>query len=345
MANIKEDEFCAYLEAFHRVYQDKLAAYVPEQYHGDLLRVQHLQNSKIVGYVSTTYGVGYEYQPGVSGNLEVSYGSRRVDEFFYRHPRGLIENDGNIAVLLIGSEFRMVSCTFADRMPVRLDGFDASTTLANVNWKFRGQARQIAYAELFANRASNYWSVNKAVERAMDEVLQASVYSRRMDRLDMSVSDCLEHFSRSHVLVLGDFGEEGKERIEIIKELLGARGYYGFSLEDVREVPEWDLLRKLTAVAPMCRFVVVDDSSRAGHTGELVKLEMLGVITIVMRLRDTQSTFVTRGQSVTSNVISEVDYDSTDIKKVLNVAAQWAESKIWELRFRYSNTFPWRPRM
>ena len=77
MATIRSDGFRAYLEAFHRVYLDKLVAYVPEQYHGDLLRVQHLQNSKIVGYVSTTYGVGYEYQPGAGGSIGVSFGSRR----------------------------------------------------------------------------------------------------------------------------------------------------------------------------------------------------------------------------------------------------------------------------
>jgi hypothetical protein len=136
MATVRSDEFRAYLETFHRVYQDKLVSYVPEQYRGDLLRIQHLQNSKIVGYISTTYGVGYEYQPGIAGNLEVSFGSRRVDEFFFRHPRGLIENDVNIFIRLTGRDFKMISCTSKGRIPLRLDGPEASATLENLEWTF-----------------------------------------------------------------------------------------------------------------------------------------------------------------------------------------------------------------
>lgn len=342
MANIRSDDFRAYLEAFHRVYSDKLVAYVPEQYRGDLLRVQHLQDAKIVGYVSTTYGVGYEYQPGTGGNIEVSFGSRRVDEFFYRHPRGLIQNDGNILIRLTGSDFKMVSCTVEGRIPLRLDGSEASATLENLMWTFWGQPRQIAYAEFFANRALDYWSVEKAVERAMDEVLQASVYAGGMERFKTSVSDYLERFKRGHVLLLGDFSPEGIRRIQRIAELLSASGYYGFALQDVREVPEYDLRQKLTAVAPVCRFVVVDDSSRAGQAAELPIIEMLRVTTIVMRLRGSQSTFVTRGLSATSKTILEIEYDFTDVEKVLNDAVRWAESTIGDLQEQYSKNYPWR---
>jgi hypothetical protein len=158
----------------------------------------------------------------------------------------------------------------------------------------------------------------------------------------MSISDYLERFKQGHVLILGDFGAQGVERIERIKELLGARGYYGFTLSDVQEVPEYDLRQKLTAVAPVCRFILVDDSSRAGQAAELPIIEMLRVTTIVMRLRGSQSTFVTRGLSITSNVILEVDYDLTDIEQVLNEAVQWVESRIGELQDRFSRTYPWR---
>jgi hypothetical protein len=292
--------------------------------------------------ISTTYGVGYEYQPGIVGTLDVSFGSRRIDEFFFRHPRGLIENDANIFIRLTGRGFKMISCTVNGRIPLRLDGPEASATLENLEWTFRGEARQIAYAELFANRASDFWSVEKAVERAMDEVLQANVYAGGMERLHMSVSDYLECFKKGHVLILGDFSEPGTERIERIKMLLGLWGYYGFTLQDVRELPEYDLRQKLKAVAPVCRFVVVDDSSRAGQAAELPIIEMLRVTAIVLRLCGSQSTFVTRGLSVTSNVILEVDYELTDMEQVLNKAIRWAESKIGELQDRFSRTYPWR---
>ena len=342
MATIRNDEFRTYLETFHRVFRGKLDAYVSEQYRGDLLRVQHLQNSKIVGYVSTTYGVGYEYQPGIAGTIEVSVGSRRVDEFFFRHPRGLIEDDRNIRIRLTGRDFKMVSCSVKGRIPLRLDGLEASATLENLEWTFRGEARRIAFAELFANRASDHWSVEKAVERAMDEVLQANVYASGMERLRMSVGDYLERFKKGHVLVLGDFSEQGTLQIETIKEQLRALGYYGFTLQDVPEVPEYDLRQKLTAVASVCRFIVIDDSSWAGQAAELPIIESLRVTTIVMRRRGSQPTFVTRGLSATSKVILEVDYDHTDVERILSEAVQWVESRIGELQDRFSRIYPWR---
>ena len=107
-------------------------------------------------------------------------------------------------------------------------------------------------------------------------------------------------------------------------------------------MPEYDLRQKLTAVAPVCRFVIVDDSSRAGHAVELPIIEMLRATTIVMRLRGSQTTYVTRGLSATSKAILEIEYDHTDIERVLIEAVQWAESTIGELREDHSKTFPWR---
>jgi hypothetical protein len=341
MTNIRSDDFKAYLETFHRVYMDKLGIYVPERYRSDLLRVQHLQGSKTVGYVSTTYGVGYEYRAG-NGGIEVSFGSRRVDEFFYGHPRNLIQDDGNILIRLTGRDFRMISCTVDERIPLRLDGSEASVTFESLRWRFRGQLRHITYAEFFANRTYDYWTVEKAIERAMDEVLQASVYAGGMERLNTSVSDYLERFKKGHVLLLGDFSNEGVNRIQRITEILGYLGYYGFTLKDVREIPEYDLRQKLTAVAPICRFVVVDDSSRAGQAAELPIIEMLRVTAIIMRLRGSQSTFVTRGLSATSKNIKEIDYDFNDIDRVLNDAVEWAESIIGELQEEYVKNYPWR---
>jgi hypothetical protein len=236
----------------------------------------------------------------------------------------------------------MISCTVDERIPLRLDGSEASVTFENLRWRFRGQLRHITYAEFFANRTLDYWTVEKAIERAMDEVLQASVYAGGMERLNTSVSDYLERFKKGHVLLLGDFSNEGVNRIQRITEILGYLGYYGFTLKGVREIPEYDLRQKLTAVAPICRFVVVDDSSRAGQAAELPIIEMLRVTAIIMRLRGSQSTFVTRALSATSKNIKEIDYDFNDIDKVLNDAVEWAESIIGELQEEYVKNYPWR---
>jgi hypothetical protein len=339
---IKTDELRTYLETFHGVYREKLKTYVPTEYCGHLLREHHLRGAKIVGYVSTTYGAGYEYQPGTPGETEVSYGSARADEFFLRCPRGVIQDDSQIFIRLLGHDFRMVNCRFEGRIPIRLDGIEASAILEALEWTFRGESRRIEFAEIFANRRSEFWTREKAVERAMDEVLQANVYASGMEHLRISMNDYLERFKKGHVLILGDFSEEGMSRIERIRAALYEQGYYGFTLKDVKEVPEYDLRQKLTAVAPVCRFIVVDDSSQAGHAAEIPVLEMLRVTTILLRLRGSRSTFVTRALDATSKVIQEAEYDSQSLEQVLGTSIQWAESVIDQLRNRYSREYPWR---
>ena len=176
----------------------------------------------------------------------------------------------------------------------------------------------------------------------MDETLQASVYASGMERSRLSVDDYLERFKKRHVLLLGDFGSEGIKRIERIREVLTDLGYYAFTLKDIREVPEYDLRQKLNAVAPVCRFVVVDDSSRAGQVAEIPILEMLRVTAVVMRARGANTTFVTRPLNVTSNVIREVDYDQTDVGVVLADAARWADTRIQDQVEAYADAYPWR---
>jgi hypothetical protein len=100
---VKSQKLHEYLEAFHDKYLEKIKAYIPEQYRNSLLRRRHLENAKIVGYVSTLHGVGYEYRVGSSGTIKVSFGSTRVEEVIFRCPRGLMDGGISIAVRLRNS--------------------------------------------------------------------------------------------------------------------------------------------------------------------------------------------------------------------------------------------------
>ena len=110
----------------------------------------------------------------------------------------------------------------------------------------------------------------------------------------------------------------------------------------MKELPEYDLRQKLSAVAPVCRFVVVDDSSRAGHAAEIPIIEFLRVVTIVLRLRGSDSTFVNRPLDATSRVIQEVEYDENDLEQILGGSITWAERQIAALGQQYERAYPWR---
>jgi len=341
MMTVSNDQFRAYLETFHATYRRKIDQYIPAEYRPHLLRVKHLLGSSIAGYVSTIYGAGYEYRPGKPGEIEVSSGSARVDEFLFQAPRGALEDKANVAFSLRASNFRMLNARFG-RIPLRLDADEAYALVANVRWTFRETQRSIAFAQIFADRTRTFWSPEKAVERAMDEVLEARLYVSSMERLRLSLGEYLDRFKRGHVLILGDFSEPGMARIERIRAVLSERGYDGITLKDVEEVREFDLRQKLSAVALACRFVVVDDSSQAGHVAELPIIEMLRTVTIVARLRGSRSTYVTRAMDTTSRVVKEVEYDDEALPEVVGGAVRWAESTIGEVTDRYAKEYPWR---
>lgn len=340
--SVSASQFQTYLETFHRVYRSKLEEPLFGKHRGALWRWQALQNAKIAGYVSTTYGIGYEYLPADTQTIEVAFGSRRIEAHLFKCSPKDLDRGGNVGVDLSGSDFKMVTCAFKGAIPVRLLGNEASATVVDVTWMFKDKSHRIAYAEMAVNRSVENWSKEKAVERAMEEVLRASVGAMAMERLQMSLGDYLEHFKKGHVLVLGDFGDDGKVRLRRIKDLLGRLGYYGFTLDEVREVPSYDLRQKVAVVAPVCRFVVVDDSSRGGQAAELPIIEMLRATMIVLRRIGSEATFVTRGLSATSKVIGEYDYDDASLEDVLLKSVGWAETTIGDLEDQLSRAFPWR---
>lgn len=342
MSNVRNEQLREYLETFHRIYREKLAAVIPETYRRELLRVRHLEGTGIIGYVSTMFGAGYEYRPGNPGKIDVLSRSARIEEILFGCPRGLIQDDVNIFIRLRAPRFQMISCKVAGRLPLRLDTPNASATLENLDVDFRGRSTHIGFAEIFAERSADFWSKERAVERAMDEVLQAAVYVGGVERFKTSLDDFLERFKNRHVLLLGDFSEEGLRRIEAIKRVVERKGYYAFTLKDVKEFPEYDLRQKLTAVAPVCRFVVVDDSSRAGQSAEIPIIDFLRVVAVVLRLQGSDSTFVNRPLEATSRVIKEVEYGGGNLEQILDESIIWAECQIGELSQQYARAYPWR---
>jgi hypothetical protein len=176
----------------------------------------------------------------------------------------------------------------------------------------------------------------------MDEVLRAAIDVMAMRQHRMSLGDYLQRFKKGHVLLLGDFSDEGRRRLLDIKDVLGRLGYFALTLDEVQEPSSYDLRNKLTAVASVCRFVIVDDSSKSGQAAEIPIVESIRATAVVLRRVGSDTTFVTRGLGATSKVIREYDYDSASLDEVLIKAVAWAENTIADLEYEYSKTYPWR---
>jgi hypothetical protein len=339
---VSDEQLREYFQIFHRIYAEKLAGAVPPGYLGHVVRYGH-HTQKVIAYISTNWGIGYEYDPDQrDGGIEITKSSARVEESMFRVPRGTLESNPPVVAAVGTSRLHFSSCVFGGQLPCRLDSTDASATLDKVRISYGGRDRVFSLAELFGNRSPAFWSPEKAVERAMDEVLQAVLGFHEMDRGAIPLSEYLARYKQRHVLVLGDFGIEGRRRLAAIKAALAAGGYLPLTLDEIQEVREYDLRHKLVAIASVCRFVVVDDSSRAAQMAEMVEVEKLRAIMLVLRHRGMMSTFVVRPLEATSTVIKEIAYDESDLQSQVAEGVAWAEKRVKDLGERFKEAFPWR---
>lgn len=145
------------------------------------------------------------------------------------------------------------------------------------------------------------------------------------------------------VLVLGSFKETGRERINRIRQYLVNRGYLPVLVDEYPDIEDQNLAQKVATIGLASRFVIVEDSEAAGQLYELgVVCKVNDLLTVIVREKGRQASFMTRGASTTSRIINEYDYDVSKLNDTLDEAIAWAERKVPELKQAYRSTYPWR---
>ena len=113
----------------------------------------------------------------------------------------------------------------------------------------------------------------------------------------------------------------------------------------VKDIPDdfrYNLIQKAVAIGSVSRFVVVDDSSKSGHLAELPEALRNDWITVILRMRGSEPSFLTRGASVTSSVVLEREYVVDKLRATMEEGVQWAEARVEELSLTFASLYPWR---
>jgi hypothetical protein len=126
MANVTDTEFKEYLQVFHNTLQSTADRFLDEQHKSQLTHLANLP-SRIVGYVSTQFGVGFEYLDSESTTIEVVRGSSRVEDLFFQAPRRLREGASFMAIQ--GKNVTLKGGTYDGAFPFRLTSDEASVTV------------------------------------------------------------------------------------------------------------------------------------------------------------------------------------------------------------------------
>ncbi|MCC6503393.1 MAG: hypothetical protein IT362_09690 [Deltaproteobacteria bacterium] len=339
MMNITETGLKNYLETFNTILKATSEQFMPTQVKGNLLHLSLLP-AHIIGYVSTQYGVAIEYQPAEQTVVEIKKGSARVEDLLIQAPKYLREEP---ALLFVSSSKNQVSnVTFVNRYPFRLSGLEASLFIKNTEFKAKDWNKLISYAEVYGNREKTYWSEQNAIARAKDEVLAALVELQHAEALNISLADYIARYKQKTVLLLGDYDDNGLERLSKIAIVLKELNYEPLLIRNIPDNPYQDISQKVVAVGAISRFIVVDDSSKSGHLSEVQLCKQNNWITILLRANGIGGSWMTAGAAHFSNVILEKSYDVTNPKLALKESVHWAEKKMEELKIKFESTYPWR---
>lgn len=339
LLNVSEDALRLYLETFVSTVEETASSFLPPDVKNNIVHLSVLP-ARIIGYVSTQYGVAFEYVRAETTTIEIKRGSSRVEDLLLQAPKRFRNTGPTFSVS--AANIRMFGLSLEGSFPFRLTNSEASLVLGNVQIKLGDWERRIDYAEIFGNRFLDNWSIEKAVGRAKDEVLAALVELNRSRERKVSLSDYIARYKEKTVLVLGDFEPAGKVRLRAIAEALSSLGYEPLLLDEIPDNPYQDLSQKVTAIGTIARFIMIDDTSRSGHLAEVPICRSNYWVTILLRAREMGSSWTTAGLSSTSNVILEKSYDPTVPLPAITEAVTWAEEKLKEIRTELSRTYPWR---
>ena len=338
MSNIDTIGFGEYLKVFHETYIEGVERFVEPDWHGFLDRYPRLP-SRIKGYVSTTFGVAFEYIEEGAG-VEVTHSSRRVEFMLLNAPASVRRLPAMMKIAGPGSGIATLSIEGA--LPFWLESPEATVTLDRVGFRALGWNRDVEYAEVFGDRSRELWTPAKAVRRATDEILAAVTDINDMRREHVKLSEFLDREKERTVLIAGDYGPEGSKRLSAIRKGVRELGFLPRILTDVPDMPDYDLTEKFVALGQLARFVIFDDSSAAGYLREFQVAAAQGWIVVVLRREGSHSSFVTRGEELKSRVLREWTYTDDSLLGVLYQAVEWAEKLVSELREGRQEAYPWR---
>ncbi|MGZ8933103.1 MAG: hypothetical protein ACXW06_07490 [Halobacteriota archaeon] len=347
--NATEETLRQYLEALHGTVREVSARFLSPDHAKEVLH-NSLLPAQITCYLSTQFGVAFEYTPAPLTTIEVFRGSARVEDLLVQAPCRLrgVGPTFNIN----GSNCGIAHITLEGTFPFRLGNKNADVTLQEIRFSSKplDWQRDVDYAEVYGDRRAVRWSVESAQSRAKDEVLAALFLAKQAEKADAKLEDYIQAFRKQSVLVLGAYDTAGMERLLALSSGLADLGYKPVLVADVPDFEHYDLAQKVVAIGSLSRFIVIDDSAPSGHLNEVELCRMNRWVTVLLRAHGHAASSMTLGASIASTMIHELEYapiheleyapDSP--QSALQRATTWAEDRLVELEKQLRDIYPYR---
>jgi len=339
--NIREDELIEYLQVFLKTLDTYGQKFFDKEQSDKLFHLSLLP-SKIICYVSTQFGVAFEYIKDDKTKILSRRGSARIEEILLGTPNALNRLS---PFMYVGKGAKFKNGTIEGYIfPFRLGNEDDDFTLVEMKFECKklGWSRYIRYAEIYGNREKSFWSVTNAESRAKDQILAALHTEKQAKSLGVSIYEYVNKFKERSVLVLGSYSPDGLEKIDRICGALKQKNYEPVLIKDVPDFEQYDLHQKVAAVGSVVRFIIIENSIPSGHLNEIDICKDNNWVTIILRNELSHSSAMTLSAEHYSKVIIDKKYTDKNIEKVLEETLNWAEKKLIELKKEFDDLYPWR---
>ncbi len=337
--NVNELQLKSYIEVFYKVLKETAEQHLPKESQQELRHLSLLP-AKILVYVSTQFGVCFEYIPAQKTTIETLHGPARIEDLLLRAPRQIAKKNPGFSIE--AANIGIFNCIIKGTFPFRLRNEESSLKIGDLHFEDGGWSRDIAYAEIYGSRKSSDWNESMAISRAKDEVLAATVEIAKANRLNIPMHEYIARCKNKTILVLGKYDGAGRLRLETIKRTVANLGYTPFLLDEVPDNMYQDLDQKVTTLGNMSRFIVIDDTAQSGHIAELKICETNKWVTAILRKNGRSSSAMTASPTIFSTVMEAFAYDPDNISPSVENSVRWAENKLTELKRTFDSTYPWR---
>ena len=336
--NVTEASFKTYLEVFHRTLKDTAQQFLAPEYVRRLWYLAFLP-AQITGFVSTEFGVAMDYAPEHPEGITVKVARNRIEDVVVSCPAALRSTQPILRVE--GRGWRFVGINLSGSFPFRLIHDESNIAFHQCIFDAGEWQQSVYYLEVWGDRKQETWTSEKAIARAKDMVLAALVDVKYANAKQLPIDKYVTRVKEKSVLLLGDYSSESQRLDQIRKELLEL-AYNPIVVKDVPDHPHMDLAQKVTLLGNMCRFVIIEDSTKSGHLLEVQLCKSNQWVTVILRERGNASSWMTAGISHASNIILEHTYEPGSLNRAVQRVVGWAENKLNELQRRFNATYPWR---
>lgn len=145
------------------------------------------------------------------------------------------------------------------------------------------------------------------------------------------------------VLILGQDTSE-MYRLERIEECLNSLGYHGIIIKKTDfEVISQTLEEKVSTLANLAKFIIIENSFASGHLIELKICEQGKWTTALLQEKGKGASYMTAVIDFQTNYIKEFDYSTVDqICDKIKEAVNWAEEFNQKKKNHLNKIYPWR---